>query len=597
MATTPQGLTQDQINQIIAAGRGNTVNINGTIYQGSYADTGSGETFQEGALQDIYAYTPEQNKVGGTYNQYDPTGAYSRTGTQQEVSNSLTPFILGSAALFGGLGGGFESLFGGPAAGNGAFLGEGVPSGIGAWDTAFTNAGGVFNPAFALGADGLVGSALPAVAAANTLTAGGTAAGTTAANAATTGLTTDQIIKLANAGINVAGLVGLTNAVTNTGGNNTMTPTGFTGGMNTGGGYSPDYFNKVQSSYNALLPSMPRDVATPLQDWYSSGFNPGGGSTGYTTGGGTGGMMTSGFNQPVTTVINPVTNVKTNVAGTPTYANLSKTSTPTQVASAYADFIKNAGGNTAANRKAATEYLTKLGLTQDQIGTSYNAYLNTLPAAGNTYDVLNAKASPTNVANAYSAFVANAGGDTEANRQRAITYLRDIGISEDAIGQAYTTYLSSLPARTTTTTGNTYQGLNATATPQNIAQAYSAFVGGAGGDTAANQQTAINYLRDIGLSDAQIGQAYNTYLAGTNTGGGGGMLSAGESMTGTADEPSYTDLAASSSPQSIAQAYADFVSASGGDTPENQRAAIDYLTNLGISQDTIGTAYGLFKGA
>lgn len=588
MATTPQGLTQDQINQIIAAGRGNTVNINGTIYQGSYADTGSGETFQEGALQDIYAYTPEQNKVGGAYNQYDPTGAYSRTGTQQEVSNSLTPFILGSAALFGGLGGGFESLFGGGTGAGSSFealnAGASAMTDLGAFELANAGAG-------AFGAGALADGALTSGA----LTTGANTAGAlTAANTLTSGLTTDQIIKLANAGINVAGLVGLTNAVTNTGGNNTMTPTGFTGGMNTGGGYSPDYFNKVQSSYNALLPSMPRDVATPLQDWYSSGFNPGGGSTGYTTGGGTGGMMTSGFNQPVTTVINPVTNVKTNVAGTPTYANLSKTSTPTQVASAYADFIKNAGGNTAANRKAATEYLTKLGLTQDQIGTSYNAYLNTLSASGDTYDKLNAKATPDNIAKAYSAFIANAGGNTEANRQRAITYLKDIGISEGQIGQAYNTYIGGLPEA-----GNTYQQLNAKATPQNIAQAYSAFVGGAGGDTAANQQTAINYLKDIGLSDAQIGQAYNTYLAGTNTGGGGGggMLSAGESMTGTADEPSYTDLAASSSPQSIAQAYADFVSASGGDTPENQRAAIDYLTNLGISQDTIGTAYGLFKGA
>jgi len=586
MATTPQGLTQDQINQIIAAGRGNTVNINGTIYQGSYADTGSGETFQEGALQDIYAYTPEQNKVGGAYTQYDPTGAYSRTGNQQAVSNSLTPFILGSAALFGGLGGGFESLFGGGTGAGSSFealnAGASAMTDLGAFELANAGAG-------AFGAGALADGALTSGA----LTTGANTAGAlTAANTLTSGLTTDQIIKLANAGINVAGLVGLTNAVTNTGGNNTMTPTGFTGGMNTGGGYSPDYFNKVQSSYNALLPSMPRDVATPLQDWYSSGFNPGGGSTGYTTGGGTGGMMTSGFNQPVTTVINPVTNVKTNVAGTPTYANLSKTSTPTQVASAYADFIKNAGGNTAANRKAATEYLTKLGLTQDQIGTSYNAYLNTLSASGDTYDKLNAKATPENIAKAYSAFIANAGGNTEANRQRAITYLKDIGISEGQIGQAYNTYIGGLPEA-----GNTYQQLNAKATPQNIAQAYSAFVGGAGGDTAANQQTAINYLKDIGLSDAQIGQAYNTYLAGTNTGGGGGMLSAGESMTGTADEPSYTDLAASSSPQSIAQAYADFVSASGGDTPENQRAAIDYLTNLGISQDTIGTAYGLFKGA
>lgn len=585
MATTPQGLTQDQINQIIAAGRGSSVNIGGTLYQGNWADQGSGETMQEGPLQGIYG-TTGIGGAGQPYQMYDPTGSYTGSGTTQKVSNSLTPFILGSAALFGGLGGGFESLFGGGTGAGSSFealnAGASAMTDLGAFELANAGAG-------AFGAGALADGALTSGA----LTTGANTAGAlTAANTLTSGLTTDQIIKLANAGINVAGLVGLTNAVTNTGGNNTMTPTGFTGGMNTGGGYSPDYFNKVQSSYNALLPSMPRDVATPLQDWYSSGFNPGGGSTGYTTGGGTGGMMTSGFNQPVTTVINPVTNVKTNVAGTPTYANLSKTSTPTQVASAYADFIKNAGGNTAANRKAATEYLTKLGLTQDQIGTSYNAYLNTLSASGDTYDKLNAKATPENIAKAYSAFIANAGGNTEANRQRAITYLKDIGISEGQIGQAYNTYIGGLPEA-----GNTYQQLNAKATPQNIAQAYSAFVGGAGGDTAANQQTAINYLRDIGLSDAQIGQAYNTYLAGTNTGGGGGMLSAGESMTGTADEPSYTDLAASSSPQSIAQAYADFVSASGGDTPENQRAAIDYLTNLGISQDTIGTAYGLFKGA
>lgn len=36
--------------------------------------------------------------------------------------------------------------------------------------------------------------------------------------------------------------------------------------------YSPEYFQQVQQYYNTYLPSTPRDVATPLQDWYSSGY-------------------------------------------------------------------------------------------------------------------------------------------------------------------------------------------------------------------------------------------------------------------------------------------------------------------------------------
>lgn len=36
--------------------------------------------------------------------------------------------------------------------------------------------------------------------------------------------------------------------------------------------YSPEYFQQVQQYYNTYLPSTPRDVATPLQQWYSSGY-------------------------------------------------------------------------------------------------------------------------------------------------------------------------------------------------------------------------------------------------------------------------------------------------------------------------------------
>jgi hypothetical protein len=578
MATTPQSLTPEQVAQIVAAGRGNTVNIGGTLYGADYADTGSGETFQEGALQNIYG-SSGQVGAGLPYYEYDPTGAYTRTGTQQKVGS-----------FFGGLGEMFSdpvflAALGG--AGYAGLLGGGAAGAAGA-ETLFAG---------------------EALADAGLLAGGGGAAAAVGA-AGASGLTASQIANLAKAGISVAGLIGAGNAVSNIGSTRTPAtttpPITYSGGG--AGGYSPDYFSQVQSSYNQLMPNVPRDVASPLQNWYSTEFNPGASVTGSLFGDMTGGTTTGGMApntvvKPVTPpVVKPavVTPPATAVAASPLYASLTKTSSPTNVANAYADFISKSGGNTAANRKAATDYLTNLGLTPDQIGTSYNTYLSTLPAAGNTYQQLNATAGSNNIAQAYSSFIADAGGDTEANRQRAITYLRDIGISEDAIGQAYTTYLSGLPATTATTpaataTGNTYQGLSAASAPTNIAQAYETFVAGRGGDTSENQATAINYLRDLGLSDAQIGQAYNTYTAGTST--GNGMLSAGQSMTGTAGEPSYTNLAAASSPQSIAQAYADFVSASGGDTPENQRAAIDYLTNLGISQDTIGAAYGLFKGA
>jgi hypothetical protein len=564
----PQALTPEQIQQIIAAGRGNTVNLNGTIYQGNYADTGSGETLQQGALQDIYSYDPAQNKVGGTYNQYDPTGMFTRTGTQQEVNanKDFLKFLAGSALTFALPGALNGSLFGGAA--------TAAPAGD-------------------------VWAAEMAAAAPASEVAAATAAANAAA-AATTGLTASQIANLAKAGISLAGLTAANKLVSNTGNTNTTkttaAPITYSGGG--AGGYSPDYFSQVQSNYNSLMPNVPRDVASPLQNWYSTEFNPGASVTGSLFGdmaGGTtaGGMTPVGGVKPVTTpVVKPVTTVipTTTTTQAPLYTSLTKTSTPTDVSKAYSSFIANAGGNTAANRKAATDYLTNLGLTQGQIESSYNTYLNTLPAAGNTYQELNAKANVDNIVKAYQTFIGNAGGNTAANRELATNYLKDIGVPDTLINQAYTTYLGTLPAA-----GNTYQELNATATPTNIAQAYSSFVSGAGGDTAANQAIAINYLKDIGLSDEQINQAYNIYTAGATT--GGGMLSGGANTAVTATEPSYTTLGASSSPQAIAAAYADFVASAGGDTAANQQLAVDYLTGLGISPDTINLAYGLFKGA
>jgi hypothetical protein len=508
----PQALTPEQIQQIIAAGRGSTVNIGGTLYGGNWADIGDGESRQEGALQSIYGSTGI-DQAGQPFYSYDPSGAYTGQGVTKEsksffgglVDAFKDPVVL--AALGGAAGAG---LFGAGAAGGAAGLTAAEAAGLG-----LTAA-----EASALG-----------LSAAEFAAAAGTAGAAGAAGAS--GLTAAQIANLARAGISVAGLLGAGNAVSNMGGGNTSTATPVTYSGGGAGGYSPEYFSQLQSNYNSLMPNVPRDVASPLQNWYSTEFNPGASVTGSLFGGMTGGMTPTTL-KPVTppVVKPPVVPVKT-VATSPLYASLTKTSTPVDVAKAYTDFIASAGGNTAANRQAATDYLTNLGLTQGQIESSYNAYLDTLPAAGNTYQQLNAKATPSNVVQAYTAFIANAGGDT-----------------------------------------------------------------------ATNRQLAADYLKDIGVSDALINQAYNTYLASTtNAGGGGGgvdsggMLSGGASTTGTAAAPSYTSLGASSSPQSIAAAYADFVANSGGDTAANQQAAVEYLTGLGIGQDTIGSAYGLFKGA
>ena len=130
--------------------QGQTITLGDTIIQPVYQTTGSGMDQQVGGLENVITYKATDNKAGGAYTQYTPTGEVEKTGTQQEVKSGLKEFAIGAALLFT-----LPTLLnagavGAPAIGNGAFLGEGVASGIPAFDTAFTSAGGVFNPAFGL---------------------------------------------------------------------------------------------------------------------------------------------------------------------------------------------------------------------------------------------------------------------------------------------------------------------------------------------------------------------------------------------------------------------------------------------------------------
>lgn len=56
----------------------------------------------------------------------------------------------------------------------------------------------------------------------------------------------------------------------------------------------------------------------------------------------------------------------------------------------------------------------------------------------------------------------------------------------------------------------------------------------------------------------------------------------------------FERLSASSSPQEIADAYAEFTGLAGGDNPANQKLAIDYLSNLGVATPSINQAYNLY---
>jgi len=85
----------------------------------------------------------------------------------------------------------------------------------------------------------------------------------------TLGLTDAQIANLLKAGLGLFGTVGAASALSG-GGTTAVSPTGLP--TQQPPMYTGDYFTKVQQNYNQLLPAVPRDVATPLRDWYTSQY-------------------------------------------------------------------------------------------------------------------------------------------------------------------------------------------------------------------------------------------------------------------------------------------------------------------------------------
>jgi hypothetical protein len=241
----PQALTPEQIQQIIAAGRGNTVNIGGTLYGANYADTGSGETLQEGALQGITGSTGI-DQAGQPFYSYSPTGALTGQGTTKA-----------SQSFFGGLADAFKDpvvLAALGAAGYGGLLGGGASGAAGL-------------TASELAAADMALGGLGGTAGAEALSAAALSGATGAGASALASLTPTQIANLAKAGISIAGLVGAGNAISNAGGG-TTTAAGVSIPTQGTPQYNADYYSRLQGAYNQALPGMPRDVVSNLAAWY-----------------------------------------------------------------------------------------------------------------------------------------------------------------------------------------------------------------------------------------------------------------------------------------------------------------------------------------
>ncbi len=72
--------------------------------------------------------------------------------------------------------------------------------------------------------------------------------------------------------IGILGGVGATTALSNTGTGTVSTPPSDTMIGSTTPQFGPDYYAAVQRYYNAYMPETPRNVATPLQQWYENKF-------------------------------------------------------------------------------------------------------------------------------------------------------------------------------------------------------------------------------------------------------------------------------------------------------------------------------------
>ena len=153
------GVTPARLVDALNIPRGGSVKVGNTIYQATYDDIGDGESRTEGPLKNLIAIPADQNKVGGTFYQYDTNANLELTGKQQKVASftgglveALTdPVVLaalGGAAASGLLGGAAAATTGAATGGASTLAGAGT----------LASTGTLAGTGTALGATGTIGA-------------------------------------------------------------------------------------------------------------------------------------------------------------------------------------------------------------------------------------------------------------------------------------------------------------------------------------------------------------------------------------------------------------------------------------------------------
>jgi hypothetical protein len=108
-------LTAEQLAMLQQAS--GPVLINGTWYQPNQAQAISRENGDAGPVNGYLSYADADNKVGGTFNQYDTAGNFTGTGVQQKVdaTGDLLKMLAAAGLMYGFLPG--TEGFGGAATG------------------------------------------------------------------------------------------------------------------------------------------------------------------------------------------------------------------------------------------------------------------------------------------------------------------------------------------------------------------------------------------------------------------------------------------------------------------------------------------------
>lgn len=201
------GLDEGAVASRVAATvpQGQTITLGDTIIQPVYQTTGSGMDQQIGGIENVITYKATDNRAGGAYTQYTPTGEVEQTGTQQEVKSGLKEFALGAGLLFG-----LPTLLNaGAATGATTFAGEALA------DASLLSGGGGTALGSTLGGTTFAGEALADAGllsgggglSTGALTAAGAGAGALSGGAATT-LGGGAATTLGGAGSSLSGLTG-----------------------------------------------------------------------------------------------------------------------------------------------------------------------------------------------------------------------------------------------------------------------------------------------------------------------------------------------------------------------------------------------------